>query len=526
MTGNPTRRKFLAASGLAAGLAFSGALPGIGTSNASTVEVDRLRDHPFQLGIASGDPLPDSVVIWTRLAPRPLDPFGGVNERPVAVVWQVAEDERFRRVVRSGVEIARREFSHSVHVDVRGLRPWRHYYYRFIVGGHISPVGRTRTAPAPRQALSGMTFAFASCQAWWEGYYTAFRDMAAQEHDVVFHLGDYIYEYGVGADSGVRQQAVPVEFTRETMTLDEYRGRYALYKTDPDLQAAHAVAPWIVTVDDHEVENNWAGPISENNAPREEFLVRMANAFRAWYEHTPVRLAQAPTGPSVQLYRRFQYGDLARFNLLDTRQHRDDQAGGDGEKPPNPGSLDPKRSITGAAQEKWLLDGMAERSARWEVLAHQTAIAQLDVKAGPDLVVPMDTWDGYVASRKRILGGAKERGVRNLVSIAGDLHRSVASELREDYAAPSPVVGTEFVGTSVTSGRDGMDHDQVGRTILAENPHVKFHNFQRGYVRCEVNAAQWVADYRVADRVTVANGTVTSRSKLTVEDGVPAIQVR
>ncbi|MCP3800640.1 alkaline phosphatase D family protein [Allokutzneria sp. A3M-2-11 16] len=526
MTRNQTRRKFLTASGVAAGLAISGALPGIGTSNASTVEVDRLRDYPFRLGIASGDPLPDSVVLWTRLAPHPLDPFGGVNDRPVAVVWQVAEDERFRRVVRTGVEIARRESSHSVHVDVRGLRPWRHYYYRFIVGGHISPVGRTRTAPAPRQALSGMTFAFASCQAWWEGFYTAYRDMAAKDHDVVLHLGDYIYEYGVGADSGVRRQPVPVELTRETMTLDEYRGRYALYKTDPDLQAAHAAAPWVVTVDDHEVENNWAGPISENNAPREEFLVRMANAFRAWYEHTPVRLAQAPNGPGIQLYRRFQYGDLVRFNLLDTRQYRDDQAGGDGEKPPNPGSLDPKRSITGAAQEKWLLDGMAERSARWEVLAHQTAIAQLDVKAGPDMVVPMDTWDGYVASRKRILGGARERGVRNLVSIAGDLHRSVASELREDYAASTPVVGTEFVGTSVTSGRDGMDHDQIGRTILAENPHVKFHNFQRGYVRCEVNAAQWVADYRVADRVTVADGTVSSRSKLIVEDGVPAIQVR
>ncbi|MBC6467587.1 alkaline phosphatase D family protein [Actinomadura alba] len=508
------------------GLAVAGSLPGIARADSSAVEVTDLRSDPFTLGIASGDPLSDSVVIWTRLAPEPLAPFGGLGPRPVTVLWQVAEDEQFGNVVRSGTARARREQSYSVHIDVQGLRPWRHYYYRFRVGRHLSPVGRTRTAPQYGRPVPGLSFAFASCQAYWEGFFTAYRDMAAQEHDVVFHMGDYIYEYGVGVDSGVRRQPVPVDFTRETMTLDEYRGRYALYKTDPDLQAAHAAAPWIVTLDDHEVDNNWAGPISENNTPQDEFLVRRANAFRAWWEHMPVRMAQSPTGPDMQLYRRFQYGDLVRFNMLDTRQYRDNQAAGDGSKPPNPESLDPDRTITGDAQEKWLLDGMAERSARWEVLAHQTAIAQLDVKAGPEILVPMDTWDGYAASRQRVLDGAQERGVRNLVSIVGDLHRSIVSELKADYANDTaPVVGTEFVGTSISSGLDGMDNDQGGLTILAENPHVKFTNFQRGYVRVDVTPEQWVADYRVADRVIVPDGTISTRARLVVKDGDPSIHV-
>ncbi len=522
--GSSPRRRFLSLTGAAAGLAIAGTLPGITTATASGVEKEDLRGYPFTLGVAAGDPLPDAVVIWTRLALDPLAPFGGMAARPVAVRWQVAEDERFRTIVRSGVAVARREASHSVHVDVRGLRPWRHYYYRFLVGGQASPVGRMRTAPAPWQSPASLAFAFASCQAYWDGFYTAYRDLAAHDHDVVFHLGDYLYEIGVGTDAGVRRQPVPDEFARETVTLDEYRGRYALYKSDPDLQAAHASAAWIVTMDDHEVENNWAGPISQDAAPRDEFLVRRANAFRAWWEHMPVRVAQSPSGPDIRLYRRFQYGTLARFNLLDTRQYRDDQAAGDGTKAPNPGSLDPNRTITGNDQERWLLDGMAQRSARWEVLAHQTAIAQLDTKAGPEVLVPMDTWDGYVASRKRILGGAAERGVRNLVSIAGDLHRSVVSELRPDYADDaSPVVGTEFVGTSISSAGDGEDLDEGGRTILAENPHVKFGNFQRGYVRCEVDRARWVSDFRVVDRVTVPDGTVTSRVRLAVEDRDPTV---
>jgi phosphodiesterase/alkaline phosphatase D-like protein len=516
-----TRRSFLTVTGAAAALALSGNLPEVGQALAGATGRGDRRD-PFTLGVASGDPLPDAVVIWTRLAPDPLAPFGGMDRRPVEVQWQVAEDEHFRRIVRQGTTQARPEASHSVHVDVRGLRPWRHYWYRFRVNGQLSPVGRTRTAPPADAVVPEMSLAFASCQAWWEGWYTAYADMAKRDHDVVFFLGDYIYEFGI--DRGIRPNSNEPWMTQQTVTLDEYRVRYASYKLDPDLQAAHAAAPWVVTLDDHEVVDNWADE-AHPSAPPAQFLVRRANAFRAYWEHMPLRLAQMPKGPDMQLYRRIRYGQLAEFSVLDTRQYRSDQAYGDGTKAPGPETKNPARTITGDAQEKWLLDGWSASRSRWNVLAHQTAIARLDTKEGPDVLVPMDTWDGYEASRDRVLGGAVQRNVRNLVSIAGDLHRSVASDLKLDFTDPdSPTVGTEFVGTSITSGIDGMDLDPGGATLLKENPHIKFGNFQRGYVSCSITPQRWISDYRVVDKVSVQNGTVSTRAKLLVEDGRPGIQ--
>ncbi|TDW17815.1 alkaline phosphatase D [Kribbella kalugense] len=515
-----SRRSFLTVTGAAAALALTGSLPEIETAAAGWTGRPDRRD-PFTLGVASGDPLPDAVVIWTRLAPDPLAPFGGMDRRPVEVEWQVAEDEQFRRVVRHGSVKAGPEASHSVHVDVRGLRPWRHYWYRFRVNGHLSPVGRTKTAPTADTQLSELSLAFASCQAIWEGWYTAYADMAKRDHDVVFFLGDYIYEFGI--DRGIRPDSKEIINTQQTVTLDEYRLRYSQYKLDPDLQHAHAVAPWIVTLDDHEVVDNWADE-AHPSAPPAQFLVRRANAFRAYWEHMPLRFAQLPKGPDMQLYRRIRYGRLAEFNVLDTRQYRSDQAYGDGTKAPGPETADPTRTITGDAQEKWLLDGFAASQTRWNVLANQTAIARLDTKDGPEVLVPMDTWDGYEASRNRILGGAAQRKVRNLVAIAGDLHRSVASDLKLDFTDPaSATVGAEFVGTSISSGIDGMDLDPGGQTLLNENPHIKFGNFQRGYVSCTITPQRWVSDYRVVDKVSVKNGTVSTRAKLLVEDGRPGI---
>ncbi|GAB3755182.1 alkaline phosphatase D family protein [Microlunatus parietis] len=516
-----TRRTFLTVTGAAAALALAGNLPEIEPARAAAPSSGRPRD-PFTLGVASGDPLPDAVVIWTRLAPRPLERFGGMDYRPVPVQWQVAEDERFSRIVKEGVAEARPEASHAVHVDVRGLRPWREYWYRFRAHGQLSPVGRTKTAPAPDAAIPELSLAFASCQAWWEGWYTAHADLAARQHDLVVFLGDYIYEFGI--DRGVRPHSGEDYVTRETVTLDEYRNRYASYRMDPDLQAAHASAPWVVTMDDHEVINNWADE-AHPSAPPAQFLVRRANAFRAYWEHMPLRAAQQPQGPDLQLYRRFRYGKLAEFSVLDTRQYRSDQAYGDGSKPPGPETKDPARTLTGDAQEKWLLDGWAASRSRWNVLAQQNALARLDVQDGAGVVVPMDTWDGYEASRSRVLGGARDRNVRNLVSIGGDLHRSVASDLRLDFDDPdSPAVGTEFVGTSISSGLDGMDLDPGGATLLKENPHIKYCNFQRGYVSCSVTPERWISDFRVVDKVTVPNGTVSTRAKLLVEDGRPEIQ--
>ncbi|MFF0341793.1 alkaline phosphatase D family protein [Kribbella sp. NPDC004875] len=514
-----TRRGLLTATGAAAALALTGNLPDL----ADAVGIPHRTDKRplFTLGVASGDPLPDAVVIWTRLAPGPLEPFGGMDDRAVDVEWEVAEDATFRTVVRRGTAHARPEYAHTVHVDVRGLRPWRHYFYRFRANGQLSPTGRTRTAPAPSDEPA-VTMAVASCQAFYDGFYTAYQDVVRRDHDVVLFLGDYIYEVGVGPAAGVRNQAVPVDFAGEIFTLDEYRARYALHKTDPDLQAAHAAAPWIVTLDDHEVEGNWAGYVSEDGLPYDEFLVRRANGFRAYWEHMPLRLDQSPDGPSIRLHRHLRYGRTADLSVLDTRQFRDDQTSTGGWLPPDAVSADPARTITGAAQERWLLDTLGKSTSRWSVVAQQVAMAQLDRRTGPELELPMDTWNGYVASRDRVLSGVRDRDVRNFVVLTGDLHRSVASDLRVDFADQStPAVGTEFVTTSISSGKDGVDADATGRALLAENPHVKFQNVQRGYLSCRLDRTHWTSEFRIVDRVTTPGGTASTRATLVVEDGRP-----
>ncbi|TCM39541.1 alkaline phosphatase [Kribbella sp. VKM Ac-2568] len=515
-----TRRTFLSVTGAAAALALTGNLPGVG----ATGRPKPIGNRPlFTLGVASGDPLPDAVVIWTRLAPGPLEPFGGMDDYAVGVDWEVAEDEQFRRIVRRGKAQARPEYAHTVHVDVRGLRPWRHYFYRFRVGAQISPVGRTRTAPAATDQPE-VTMAVASCQAFYDGYYTAYQDVARRDHDVVLFLGDYIYEVGVGPTAGVRNQEVPVDFAGEIFTLDEYRARYALHKTDPDLQAAHAASAWVVTLDDHEVEGNWAGYISEDGLSEAEFLVRRANGFRAYWEHMPLRLDQSADGPSIRLHRHLRYGRTADLSVLDTRQFRSDQPGDGSWLPPDEVSLDPARTLTGAAQERWLLDNLRRSTGRWNVVAQQVAMAQLDRKTGAGLEVPMDTWNGYAASRQRVLSGVRDRGVRNLVVLTGDLHRSVASDLKPDFDDPSsPVVGSEFVTTSISSGKDGVDVDTTGRALLAENPHVKYQNVQRGYLSCTLDRERWTSEFRIVDRVTTPGGTPSTRATLVVENGVPGV---
>ncbi len=489
---------------------------------------------PFSLGVASGDPLPDSVVLWTRLAPDPLaeDGHGGMPSRPVRVHWEVADDENFRHVVRRGSVAATPELAHSVHAEVHGLRPGREYFYRFRAGREHSPVGRTKTAPAFGAPLSSLTFAFASCQAWHDGFYTGYRHMAAEDLDLIVHLGDYIYEYGIPADGGNRGIAVPDYFAEEAVSLKRYRTQYGLYKSDPDLQAAHAVAPWIVTLDDHEVENGWAGDVPEKDTPtptQPEFLERRASAFRAYYEHLPLRSTALPTGPDMRLYRRFTYGDLAEFSLLDTRQYRDPILD-DGD---DPARLDPERTLTGDEQERWLLDGMAASRARWNVLAQQVRVAQFDHGSETDPDLPHDGWEGlgrdcwdaYAASRDRIFGGIAERGVSNPVVLTGDWHRNLVADIKADYADPdSATLASELVGTSISSGGDGQDIDNLGRAGLIVNPHVKFYNIQRGYVTCRLDAEQWISDFKVLPQVTTPDAPVSTRATYVMENGRPGAE--
>ena len=370
------RRGFLTLAG-AAGVAAVSQSPLARAGRDAT----RVTGYPFTLGVASGDPAPDGAVLWTRLAPAPLS-GGGMPSRRVPVDYEVAHDERFRRTVQRGTVQSRPELGHSVHVELEGLEPGREYFYRFTAAGDQSPVGRTRTAPARGAALDRLAFAFVSCSQYEHGYFTAYRHLAQEELDVVVHLGDYIYEYApnVYSTPGGNPRA---HSSREITTLEDYRNRHAQYKTDPDLQAAHAAAPWVITWDDHELDNNWADEIPEDGQPRGAFLRRRAAAFQAYYEHMPLRRTSRPRGIDLQLYRRVAFGDLATFHVLDTRQFRSDQACGDGRRTGCDERLDPARSITGDAQERWLLDGLEDSRARWNVLAQQVFFAQRDYEQGP-----------------------------------------------------------------------------------------------------------------------------------------------
>jgi alkaline phosphatase D len=491
---------------------FGGAVAvGATALGSSGAKATRLGD-PFTLGVASGDPRPDGMVLWTRLALDPLaeDGLGGMPGRIVPVLWQIAEDERFRRLVGAGAAIARPESAHSVHIEPGWLKPGREYFYRFRVHGHISPVGRTRTAPA--HGTPSLTMCFASCSHFGEGYFTAYRRLAEDHPDLVLHLGDYQYEYPTKA-ADVRTVA-----GQETRTLANYRQRHAQYKSDPDLQFAHATAPWLAIWDDHETENNWADEVPEQPDPG--FLDRRAAAFQAYYENMPLRRSARPKGIDMRLYRRFAWGDLATFHMLDTRQYRDDQACGDGTRVNCAERLDPNRTITGVEQERWLLDGLRTSRTRWDVLGQQVFFAQRDLTVGPNQGFSMDAWDGYRASRDRIASALGT--TRNGVVLTGDVHRHWAAELKENPDQPdSRGVGVELVATSITSTGDGDEGTNAG--VLAENPHIKYFKNRRGYVRTTFTAGELRTDFRTLPFVRTPGAPVATAASFVTPDRDPSL---
>ncbi|MEV0962894.1 alkaline phosphatase D family protein [Streptomyces sp. NPDC049910] len=522
------RRRFMTATGAAAALAFAVNLPTAGTASAAELDPRRITEDPFTLGVASGDPLPGSVLLWTRLAPRPYEPGGGLPASRIQVGWEVAHDARFTRVARRGQTTAHPEFGHTVHVDVTGLDPDRVHHYRFRAGRWTSPAGRTRTAPRPGARISELKLAAVSCQAYHDGYYTAYRHLADEDLDVVFHLGDYLYEHAVNAVGGARNftdRRLPAHFDRETVTLEDYRLRYALYRSDPDLAAAHAAHPFAVTWDDHETENNYAGDTPENDVPPEEFLLRRAAAYRAYWENQPLRGPQRPSGPDMRLYRRLRFGRLARFDVLDTRQYRSDQAYGDGWQTPGPESEDPARTMTGEAQERWLLDGWRASDALWNVLPQQVVFARRRNVPGPGLTLSMDAWDGYPASRRRLLDGAEAAGIDNLVVLTGDVHAGYAFDLKKDFDDPSSrTVGTEFAATSVSSGKDGTDKPANWENLMRANSHMRFCNGRRGYLTVTLTTERARADFRTVSAVTTPGAPVTTAASFVTEAGDPGIR--
>lgn len=490
-----SRRLFLGATGTAL------ALP------ASLVRA-QIRANPFTLGVASGSPRETSVILWTRLAPDPLN-GGGMPIGDVPVRYRVWEDAEMRRLLREGEVNAPQADAHSVHLKLDGLKPGREYWYRFAVGDHESPVGRTRTAS---RAAGTARLALASCQNWQSGQFAAYADMAEWAPDCVVHVGDYIYEGGIAA-LGTRQVEKPGETltfrtvrqhnSAEIVTLWDYRNRYALYKSDASLQAAHAASPWIVAMDDHEVDNNWASGIPQDPWAQTplEFKVRKLAAFKAWYEHMPVERPPALAGleASLQMYGTYRFGP-AQVHLLDTRQHRSDQICGDGfpGQAPCADLADPARSVLGKGQEAWLTRQLRQSDAAFNVLASQIWLAPYRFNSAPEpAAVNMDAWDGYPAARARMLETLGQ-GVANPVVLSGDWHCAAAMNIHADPGDHrSRPIGHEFAGTSIASDCGWMHEMDQHR---ADNPHVRHLNArQRGYCRFDVTASDWSTSFRVVE---------------------------
>ena len=480
----------------------------------------KFSSSPFTLGVASGYPLPTGIVLWTRLAPAPLHQGGGMPPELVAVEWEIATDERMGRIVRRGTAVATPEWAHAVHVEADGLDPARWYWYRFRAGGETSPIGRTRTAPAAGAVVERLRFAYASCQQYEQGYYGAHHRMLADDLDLVVFLGDYIYESSWGRDH-VRKHDAP-----EPHTLEDYRIRHALYKTDPDLQAAHAACPWIVTWDDHEVANDYADDRSQWAHPREWFLARRAAAYQAYYEHMPLPRQMVPFGPHLRLYHQVAFGSLVQFQLLDDRQFRSHQPcvapgrGGSTVAEDCAARLDPRLTLLGEVQERWLERTLDRSRARWNVLAQQSIMAQVDRKPGPGRQFWTDSWDGYPVARRRLLDYLGSRKPANPVVIGGDVHSFWVNDLKPDFDDPaSPVVATEIVGTSITSQ---FGRQEVLDARRPDNPHVRFADgTRRGYVRVEVTPRQLRADLRAMRTVTQPRAECDTLASFVVDDGRP-----
>jgi len=478
----------------------------LSTSNPLSLLAAPKIDFPFGIGIASGEPTHDGIVLWTRL----LSASTPLPDANVEVQWEIAEDEGFSKVVRKGKAAATPMLAHSVHVEAGGLKAARWYHYRFTAGRHQSPKGRFKTAPKPADESTPLNFAFASCQQWTQGLWTAYQHMSEENLDLVVHLGDYIYEQGYRGTIRTTGQ-------EETFTLTDYRNRHALYKSDPLLQKAHAQFPWVVTWDDHEVSNNYANDIQEKGQPRAEFLERRASGYQAYYEHMPLRRAQMNTGSRLMLHRRLDFGRMVRLNMLDTRQYRTDQVCGDASKPACPELANPAQTLLGANQEQWLEGSLQSSSAKWDVLGQQILVTLQDFDPTPGETFNMDSWSGYPLARQRLVN-ALQSAKRNAVIITGDVHASWVGQLHtEPLNVKSPCVAAEFVGTSISSGGDGADITPRGEDVLRVNPQIRYFNARRGYVRCSATPSAFRADYRLLDYVTKPGSPIATKVSWTVE---------
>lgn len=479
-------------------------------------------DYPFKLGVASGVPTATSVVLWTRLAPDPLH-GGGMGVSQVRLHWEVATDEHFGNVVQSGDWYAMAGLAHSAHVPVTGLLPDRWYWYRFIAGNEVSPVGRTRTLPRPDADAKRLRFALASCQHYELGYFSAYKAMRADDPDMVLFVGDYIYEYNAAADR-VRAHAHP-----EPYSLAEYRDRYAQYHLDPDLAAMHAAAPWIMTIDDHEVMNDWAGDVGEGLDPR--FAERRANALQAYFEHVPLPMDALRKSGALALNQTFDFGRNARFFVLDDRQHRNAEVcsrpgmGGsnivtDRTCPERRNSM---RTMLGGAQEAWLDGAFASTRSRWNIVVQETLMSPFGTPTPDGMQFWTDAWDGYPAARERLLQGIARHRVPNPLIVGGDYHCTIASNVPyQDAAGHQRTLAGEIVGTSITSA--GIPQTVLDERVRA-NPHILHADgTRRGYVLFDVNDKSIDISVRNSESIATTSAPCITRTRFSMHDGISGIK--
>lgn len=477
---------------------------------------------PFALGVASGQPQPESVVLWTRLLFADAD--AAHQRRPQTVLCEVFADPALRQPVRQWRVQTDARRAHSVHVLADGLQSGRSYWYRFACGSAQSMVGHTRTSPAPDARVRRLRLALASCQHFEQGHYAAHRDMAQQDLDLVLFVGDYIYESS-NARYRIRshQGGVP-------QTLDDYRARHAQYKSDPDLQACHAAQPWLMTWDDHEVLNDYANDLDRYFSEPAVFLRRRAAAYQAYFEHMPLRTGPDPHTPhQMRIHERMVWGRLAELWTLDCRQYRDHQACPD----PNRGGArvvlgcealqDPRRSMLGAAQEAWLMQGLAHSQRSWKVLAQSTLMASSGVETPLGRTSFNDGWDGYPLARQRMLEGMAAMGLQNALLLGGDVHMNVAADLRVQPNDPkSPVVASEIVTTSVSSR--GMGQSLLDR-IRAGNPDIRHaRSDQRGYTLLSIDDTGVQATFRATPHPALPGSVLREQSRWQIQTGLAGVQ--
>jgi len=481
---------------------------------------DNLPAELFALGVASGDPLPDSVILWARIVADPQSTDGGVGAAPIPVGWEVATDESFADVVASGGAAADAALAHAVHVDATGLDADTWYWYRFTVGDRVSPVGRARTAPAADADVDRLRFAFASCQNRQDGLWTAHPHLADEDVDLVVFLGDYIYEEET-EDGSAQPYVSPAP-----VDLATYRQRWGEYRADPALQAAHHARPWVVTWDDHEVANDYAADQPDEggaagDATTDEWLTRRAAAYQAYYEHMPLRL-DPPDSPDYRINRSVGWGRLAQFFVLDGRQHRSNQECADTAVIASAGPVCEEaeaddRTMLGDEQELWLGDALADSEATWNVIANQTVVSATPFALD---VVNLDQWDGYPAARRRLVDDLRD--VANPVVITGDIHVAGVASVTDDPDDPeSDPVAVELIGTSLSSAFSASLVPIVEATVseLANVHYVEASS--RGYVVCELTADELRAEFRYVDTVDEIESAIETGATWVVQAGDP-----